>query len=308
MVSKLILFFISVFAIACSSMQGLDPELLSHHYRPRRSVFFFSENPSKGQETIDACLNGIARNCVDVAAKMIQDENENGAYKFFEIACNLDYGKGCYGAGRIKLDQANRTTANDFFEKGCKYKFGPSCFALAELKYEVKGKHQDELNLYGLACDMNGDYGCVRLGEIFYADGNLGLAQYYFHRSCSLKNELGCYNAGQSYYEQKNLSKAVEMLRLSCKYGQAEGCYQLARHYGYLKQDEKVFFYLNEAFKNDYQNWERVEFDKNFAWLRKRMAFRDLVDRFLLQKREKKVQENTYHDFEQVKLQEHLAH
>ena len=293
--------WILLFLTGCADMQGLDPDLLPYHYKPRRNVFFFSKNPTRDQESISKCLNGMARRCIDVAAGFMQQENKPAVFKFFEIACNLDYGKGCYGAGRMKLDENQRVSAGDFFEKGCRYKYGPACFALAELKYSKSQKKEDMYKLYGMACDMKGDYGCVRLGEVFYDEGNLGLAQFYFHRSCSLKNELGCYNAGHTFYTEKKLFKALEMLRLSCKYGQGTGCYQMARYYGYIKDEEKIFFFLNEAFKHDYDNWERVEFDENFDFLRKRQAFRDLIDSFLLKKREKKVSQESSHQAQKAK-------
>ena len=296
-----ILHILSILLIAsCSSMQGLDPKLLSYDYRPRRSVFFFSESPDRSDWAISDCTSGHAKRCVDVAAGLLREDKINGARKFFEIGCNLDYGKACYGAGRLDFEKKKLISAEGFYEKGCRLKFGPSCFALAELRYEDDEKTDDEYQLYGLACDMKGDYGCVRLGEVFYDGGNLGLAQFYFHRSCSLKNELGCYNAGHVYYKQKKLQKSLEMLRLSCKYGQAQGCYQMARHYGHQRDDDKVFFFLKEAFKNKYDNWERVEFDSNFSHLRKRIAFRDLIDSFLLSRRQVPVTEANPHQIEEV--------
>jgi len=290
-------------AAGCSVMQGLDPKLLNYHYKPRRAAQFFSISPSKTDASVSACLKGIPRKCVDVAAQMLLDENEKGAYKFFEIACNLDYGKGCFGAGNIESDRKKLISAKAFFEKGCKYKFGPSCFALAEASL-IEGLDESDqkyrYETYGYACDLRGDYGCVRLGELYYKNGNEGLARYYFHRSCSLKNELGCYNLGFLYYKEEKLRDSLESLRLSCKYGQPEGCYQMARHYGHHKNDRLVFYYLNEAFKNYYTNWERVEFDPYFDFLRKRDSFRDLIDSFLLSKRLKNVSEESDHQSQKV--------
>ena len=291
---------------SCSLMQGLDPELINHHYRPKRTAYFFSERPSKNDQEVNKCLTGHPKSCIDVAAKMVQEENEQGAFKFFEIACNLDYGKGCYGAGNIENDRKKIPSARDFFQKGCRYKFGPACFALAELNY-IEGDDETkefQHETYGHACDLRGDYGCVRLGELFFQEGNNGLAKYYFHRSCALKNELGCYNLGFIYFKEENLIKALESLRLACKYGQAEGCYQMARHYGHHKNDNYVFFYLNEAFKYNYNNWERVEFDKHFDFLRERESFRELIDKFLLSKREKKLNEKSDHAVDEVQTPE----
>jgi uncharacterized protein len=291
------LYYCTFFLSGCSLMQGLDPKLLDYHYRPKRSAYFFSKKPTKNQKGINKCLSGMAKSCVDVAAKMIQEENEKGAYKFFEIACNLDYAKGCFGAGNIENDKGNIVSANGFYKKGCRYKFGPACFALAEINYLIKDDENKEFQYetYGHACDLRSDYGCVRLGELFYKEGNYGLSKYYFHRSCSLKNELGCYNLGFIFYKEKNLIKSLESLRLSCKYGQAEGCYQMARHYGHHENDEYVFIYLNEAFKYNYTNWERIEFDKHFDFLRTRGSFRELIDSFLLSKRQKTLDEKSDH-------------
>jgi len=290
---------LSIF-ISCSSLQGFDPKLLDYHYQPKRTSLFFSTTPSKSEATVNSCLQGKARACVDVAAKMIQEENEKGAFKFFELACNLDYGKGCYGAGNIEVGRKKLVSAESFYQKGCRYKFGPSCFSMAELDKKNNGDDEYKYEVYGHACDLRGDYGCVRLGELFYEEGNIELSKHYFHRSCALKNELGCYNLGFVYYKQGDLIKTLESLRLSCKYGQAEGCYQMARHYGHQQNDEYVFFYLNEAFKYNYTNWERIEFDRHFDFLRKRRAFRNLVDKFLLSTREKTLNPKSYHRIEEI--------
>ena len=42
-----LLVLISILLSGCSMMQGLDPELLDHHYRPKRSAYFFSGVPNK---------------------------------------------------------------------------------------------------------------------------------------------------------------------------------------------------------------------------------------------------------------------
>ena len=171
---------------------------------------------------------------------------------------------------------------------------------MAELEKKDNTDREYKYEVYGHACDLRGDYGCVRLGELYFEEGNEELSKYYFHRSCALKNELGCYNLGFVYFKQESLQKALGSLKLSCKYGQAEGCYQMARHYGYKTNDEKVFFYLNEAFKYNYTNWERVEFDQNFNFLRKRQAFRELIDKFLLSTREKILNPESFHRIEFV--------
>ena len=300
LVKKIIIASVLAITGACSLMQGLDPELAAYHYRPRRASTFYSDRPSKDKEVIRSCVQGKAKSCIDVAAKMIEDENLEGAFKFFEIACNLDYGKGCFGAGNVENDKKSVVSAKDFYQKGCRYKFGPACFALAELDYKDNEVLENPKEFYKYACEMRGDYGCVRLGETYYKEGNTGLARYYFDRSCELKNELGCYNLGYLYFEDGELKKSLDSLALSCDYGHAEGCYQMARHYGYHENDNFVFKYLNEAFKYHYTNWERVEFDKHFDFLRERDSFRELIDNFLLSRRERSVNEKSAHESKNV--------
>ena len=62
------------------------------------------------------------------------------------------------------------------------------------------------------------------------------------------------------------------------------------------ENDNFVFKYLNDAFKHHYTNWERVEFDKNFDFLREREAFRELIDNFLLSRRNKPINEKSPHE------------
>ena len=164
-------------------------------------------------------------------------KNNTKSKYFFEKACDLNYGVGCYNLGLVYLNglgvNKNKSSAKTYFDKACSlgrqeacdeisnnYSSGSNisheeycsqgkgeyCFSLgwsyANGKNGYTKDYSKAIDFYRKACDL--DYGpaCNNLG-VLYANGeginkNVPIARIYYDKACKLNNEQGCSNLRNS--------------------------------------------------------------------------------------------------------------
>lgn len=126
------------------------------------------------------------------------------AINYYEKACNLNDGIGCYGAGRHfynKPDLKEKLKALHLFEKTCDLNIGEGCVEAANQYHSgtiVANDSKYAKSYYEKACDLKVGYGCLSLG-IMYEVGkrvpkNLALAKEYYEKGCKLGDNTSCYS------------------------------------------------------------------------------------------------------------------
>lgn len=89
--------------------------------------------------------------------------------------------------------------AKKYFEKACELKDGRGCFNLGRLYYYGEGVEKDFKKAFALfekACDLNNGGGCGVLGFLYGSgkgvEKNLIKAAYFYSKACKLGDQEAC--------------------------------------------------------------------------------------------------------------------
>ncbi|EMJ41099.1 beta-lactamase HcpA domain protein [Helicobacter pylori GAMchJs117Ai] len=100
----------------------------------------------------------------------------------------------------IKSSEAKDfTQAKKYFEKACNLNYGGGCGALGDLYDDGKGVEKNLIKaaqLYTKACELKEGLGCKDLGTLYYSgkgvEKDLIKAAYFYSKACELKESFGC--------------------------------------------------------------------------------------------------------------------
>ncbi len=89
--------------------------------------------------------------------------------------------------------------AEKYFEKACDLKYGGGCFRLGVLYEYGQGVEKNltkAAQFYSKACDLNNGVGCKNLGFLYeYGEGvekDLTKAAYFYSKACKLGSQEAC--------------------------------------------------------------------------------------------------------------------
>ncbi|MBM2777718.1 sel1 repeat family protein [Helicobacter pylori] len=101
--------------------------------------------------------------------------------------------------GMLSYDKQDFSKARKYFEKACELKDGGGCFNLGRLYYYGEGVEKDFKKAFALfekACDLNNSGGCGALGMLYeFGQGvekNLTKAAYFYSKACKLGFQKTC--------------------------------------------------------------------------------------------------------------------
>jgi len=161
----------------------------------------------------------------------------------FEEQCYSGNGSKCYALGYFAYEEQKFGTAGYFFEKACSMESGQGCWVLGVLYSEgLKGVEKQDTaqakDLFEKSCNLGNGSGCYDLG-LFYYTGNTETEQDYgqakdlFEKSCRLRDGNGCHVAGTIYYKGKGVDQDLRQAKYyygkSCRLGDDAGCAMLNR-------------------------------------------------------------------------------
>ena len=184
---------------------------------------------------------------------------------FYQKACNMNYGAGCYELGRLysngKGVKQDDGVARAYWKIACDKDYAEGCVVFGVL-YEQNGDDQKAKTYYEKACiDLNDGSGCVSLGDLYNFQGVIPAdpkkqsedlcngrcvrkdyqkAKTYYEKSCNdLNNLYGCSHLAYLYEEGKGVKqdyqKAKEYYGKACDLGLQQDCYL------YRKLNEKGY-------------------------------------------------------------------
>ncbi|MGN8384424.1 tetratricopeptide repeat protein [Helicobacter pylori] len=91
------------------------------------------------------------------------------------------------------------TQAKKYFEKACNLNYGGGCGALGDLYDDGKGVEENLIKaaqLYTKACELKEGVGCKRLWSLYYygrgVEENLTKADRYISKACKLGDQEAC--------------------------------------------------------------------------------------------------------------------
>ncbi|WRF70081.1 sel1 repeat family protein [Helicobacter pylori] len=98
-----------------------------------------------------------------------------------------------FNLGMLSYDKQDFSKARKYFEKACDLKYGRGCFNLGRLYYYGEGVEKDFKKAFALfekACDLNNSGGCGTLGMLYeFGQGvekNLTKVAYFYSKACKL--------------------------------------------------------------------------------------------------------------------------
>ncbi|WRE85862.1 sel1 repeat family protein [Helicobacter pylori] len=105
----------------------------------------------------------------DLGVKSIEAKDYIQAKKYFEKACNLNYGGGCGALGDLYDDvEKNLIKATQLYTKACELKEGVGCGNLGVLYYDGDGVKRDSKKAdqyFSKACKLGNQEACEALKE-----------------------------------------------------------------------------------------------------------------------------------------------
>ncbi|WP_120912789.1 tetratricopeptide repeat protein [Helicobacter pylori] len=107
--------------------------------------------------------------------------------------------KELFDLGVKSIEAKDYIQAKKYFEKACELKDGGGCFNLGRLYYYGEGVEKDFKKAFALfekACDLNNSGGCGTLGMLYeFGQGvekNLTKAAYFYSKACKLGFQKTC--------------------------------------------------------------------------------------------------------------------
>ncbi len=107
--------------------------------------------------------------------------------------------KELFDLGVKSIEARDYIQAKKYFEKACDLKYGGGCFNLGRLYYYGEGVEKDFKKAFALfekACDLNNSGGCGTLGMLYeFGQGvekNLTKAAYFYSKACKLGFQKTC--------------------------------------------------------------------------------------------------------------------
>ncbi len=111
--------------------------------------------------------------------------------------------------GIKSYEKQDFSKAKGYFEKACDLNNGLGCFN-AGVSYEngqgVENNSEKAAQFYSKACDLNNNKGCFNLGALYQNGQGVEKAlikvAYFYTKACDLKDGVGCFNLGGLYLEK----------------------------------------------------------------------------------------------------------
>ena len=98
--------------------------------------------------------------------------------------------------------------------------------------YDIAQNYQQALKYYKKACELNDEWGCGNLANLYYAgwgvEQNFAEGFKFAKKACDLNNAQLCYNVGVSFDNgqgvKKNKSTAKKYFKKACDLGYKRAC------------------------------------------------------------------------------------
>lgn len=187
---------------------------------------------------LQACDANEANGCSHLAASYRWgwgvDVDYEKSSDLYVKSCKLDLASACDSAGDVfYYEFANYKTALKWYDQACKLNFGEGCYNLG-YQYEkgegTKKKVSKAYTFYKKACDMSYARGCTAVARAYVgdddADGSKIKKDYkkgitLFERSCNMGHGRGCFELGYAYQEgsyrvNQDLDKALTLYQYGC--------------------------------------------------------------------------------------------
>ncbi|WRA91258.1 sel1 repeat family protein [Helicobacter pylori] len=104
-----------------------------------------------------------------------------------------------FDLGIESYEKQDFSKARKYFEKACDLNYGGGCGALGELYYNGEGVEKNLIKaayFYIKSCDLNIGKGCSRLGKLYYGEKgvekDLIKAAQFYSKACKLGNQKAC--------------------------------------------------------------------------------------------------------------------
>ena len=193
----------------------------------------------KRSTPLDACREGQAKACVDVA-KAIETggagydlPDPSRALTWYRRACALGAGQGCFGAGAIlrRADgvQEDLPGARVLAHRGCALRAPLACLLLATMELQGQGgpvdpkrgaRRLERLCRGGLLRACN-DLGLMR------ANADPAAARRQLRQACDAGSTLACGNLGILLHNAGDAEAAAPLLERGCRGEVADACLRL---------------------------------------------------------------------------------
>lgn len=198
------------------------------------------------------CAKNMAPACHDLATMTAAGENgprdTAAATKFWQKACRGGEPRACYAEGlflmRVSGKKRDLPRILALFEKACDWQQGEACQMAGEFRRKGLGGSADPERaekLFRRSCKLNNQLGCLGLGKMLLAKGQVKQAGKFFSGLCALGNGDGCTWAAKILTRAERIDDPVvsrgatkqvlKYLRQACRQHSGQGCYLLARRY-----------------------------------------------------------------------------
>ena len=188
-----------------------------------------------------ACSMGEPRACANLGAAFDRGDgvakDRDRARKLFEWACSGGNIRACLNRGHhYEKLQDQPTEAARFFQQACSLMDGEGCYNVGRLREIGAIGDKDEtgaLAMYETACVAKYGEGCSAAGRILEASGMVKPAHELFTKACNLYDVEGClalagqYEVGRGV--EQNYRRAAELYQPMCEAGEAVSCAALGR-------------------------------------------------------------------------------
>jgi len=287
MTKRIVILIIGIFLFASCASRKKDTVKLTATKTDQARLKYLKVKKYKNKrfrvtrKTLVDCLNGLERACLLAGNTKTAKNDLKRAFRFYEMACNLNDGEGCYNAGAIDWRRKKYHSAKVFYKKACYLKNGQGCFEMGLLSK----KEKDELNRNNylmLSCEFKYALGCKFYGDIYFNKNEIKRAYRYYKLACKLKEGIGCYNAGILVRDVDGLKDAVPLFKEACQLKNYHGCYYTMLLAIKDNKEQMAFEYLEKSLKNGMKDWDRLEFSPELNSLRKKTKYRELLDKYLL--------------------------
>ncbi|MGL2897953.1 tetratricopeptide repeat protein [Helicobacter pylori] len=104
-----------------------------------------------------------------------------------------------FDLGVKSIEAKDYIQAKKYFEKACNLNYGGGCGALGDLYDDGKGVEKNLIKaayFYSKACELKESFGCGALGVLYYngqgVEKNLTKAAYFYSKACKLGFQKTC--------------------------------------------------------------------------------------------------------------------
>ena len=185
-------------------------------------IFFLG----KEKQSIISCYFGNTNSCHNVGHYNRTGEentkiNLEKAKKYYEKACEKDYGISCHSLGIFAHEKRDLQKARQYYDKGCNLGYADSCHNLGYLEREEQNI-EVSMKYFEKGCNLDQNQSCLILGIIYsYNEENYEKGDPYLEKACNLNNGIACNSLGVHYENgigtKIDLKKAYKFYKKSCE-------------------------------------------------------------------------------------------